>query len=118
MFTSNENAINYLKNKWKQYFGAGNVFLGRDYINGIPIDVYKTYLEFLICRFRQDGSFEYLYNDYRNYAFNKNNNGKSFGFLSKKEFENHLLDFDIKTYTVMDENYVFNKYVCYKFNYK
>ena len=107
----NEEVKKVLKDKWNWYFGRDHILNGVSNLNGIPTDVYREYLEFLIIMFRQDVMFDYLYKKYEKYIKNNTNNNY---YLNEKSFEKHLSDFGLKTYLIMDEKYNLSKYVCYE----
>lgn len=116
MFINDEYITEHLKNKWNWYFGS-SFFYGFEFINEVPRDIYKDFMTFLKDNFKQDILFDYLYSEYEKYIFKKYKEAKK-QHLSKSDFEAHLLDVDLKTYTIMDDNYERNKYVYFDNNLK
>ena len=106
MFINNECVKEFLEKKWNQYFKS-SFYYNVDTINGVPRDIYREFLTFLKKNFKQDILFDFLYDEYEKNVLKKHIKL----YLNKTDFERHLLDFDLKTYVVMDDNYRFNKYV-------
>lgn len=116
MFINDEYIIEHLKKKWNWYFRS-SFFYGLEFINEVPRDIYKDFMTFLKDNFKQDILFDYLYSEYEKYIFKKYKETEK-QYLSKSDFEAHLLDVDLKTYTFMDDNYERNKCVYFDNNSK
>lgn len=108
MFSNDDYVKEFLEKKWNQYF-RGSFYYKAETINGVPREIYREFLTYLKKHFKQDVLFDFLYDEYEKYIQSKNIKM----YLNKYNFERHLLDFNLKTYVVMDDNYQFSKYVCF-----
>ncbi len=112
MFINDEIISQHLKNLWDDYFSTYSFYKGYSFINGINSELLKDLLKYLIKNFKQDISFDYLYDGYINYV-NKKYIKNNLKCLDKKMFERQLKFLKLNTYLVEDDDYTLNKYVCF-----